>query len=75
MKIKANKQHSLSSSDEYDEYEDVDEEIRSTTEYTTNDEMDIESGSCRRLAALSLLTDKFSFDDSFKLFLTGFTIV
>jgi hypothetical protein len=45
VKIKASKQHSLSSSDEYDEYEDVDEEIRSTTEYTTNDEMDIESGS------------------------------
>ena len=25
--------------------EDIDEEIRSTTEYTTNDEMDLESGS------------------------------
>lgn len=44
LKIKANKQqHSLSSSDEYDEFDD--EEIRSTTEYTTNDEMEIESGS------------------------------
>ena len=48
-KIKTNKQYSLSSSDECDYFEvdDVDEEIRSTTEYNdeSNDEMDLESGS------------------------------